>query len=68
MGNPDMYVGHIVSLTQQAFQPIIDSARRRGVTPENRFLVATVNHRLRKLVCYGADTRVTVRVSEVQLV
>lgn len=68
MENPDRYVGHIVSLKQQAFQPIIDSARRRGVTPENRFLVATANHRLRKLVCYGADVRVMVRVSEVVLV
>jgi hypothetical protein len=68
MENPDRYVGHIVRLEQNVFQRLIEQARRRGFVPDNRFLVATANRRLRKLVCYNADFRVTVSVSEVALV
>ncbi|HZV53895.1 MAG TPA: hypothetical protein VFF82_03060 [Rhodocyclaceae bacterium] len=68
MENPDKYVGHIVCLKQHVFQRIMTHARRQGITLDNRFLVATASHKLRKLVCYGADYRVTVSVSEVALV
>lgn len=68
MENPDKYVGHIVCLKQHVFQRVDGHARRRGITLDNRFLVAATSHRLRKLVCYGADFRVTVSVSEVVLV
>lgn len=64
----DKYVGHIVRLKQDVFQRIIALARRQGITPDNCFLVATVNRRLRKLICYGANFRITVSVSEVVLV
>jgi hypothetical protein len=64
----DQYVGHIVRLKQHVFERIITLARRQGVTPDNRFLVATVNRRLRKLICYGANFRITVSMSEVVLV
>jgi hypothetical protein len=68
MDNPDRYVGHIVRLEQNVFQRLIEQARRRGFVPDNRFLVASVNRRLRKLICYSADFRVTVSMSEVVLV
>lgn len=68
MDNPDRYVGHIVRLEQNVFQRLIEQARRRGFVPDNRFLVAAVNRRLRKLICYSADFRVTVSMSEVVLV
>ena len=68
MENPDTYVGHIVRLEQNVFQRLIAQARRSGNEFENRFLVATASRRLRKLVCYNADFRVTVSVSEVALV
>jgi regulator of extracellular matrix RemA (YlzA/DUF370 family) len=68
MDNPDRYVGHIVRLEQSVFQRLIEQARRRGFVPDNHFVVATASRRLRKLVCYNADFRVTVSVSEVALV
>lgn len=68
MDNPDRYVGHIVRLDQNAFQRLIEKARRRGLVPDNRFLVAAFNRKLRKLICYNADFRVTVSISEVALV
>lgn len=68
MENPDRYVGHIVRLEQHLFQRIVEHARRPGVAPDNRFLVASASRRLRKLICYNADFRVTVSVSEVALV
>jgi hypothetical protein len=68
MDNADRYVGHIVRLDQNAFQRLIEKARRRGFVPDNRFLVAAANRKLRKLICYNADFRITVSVSEVVLV
>jgi hypothetical protein len=67
MENPDRYVGHIVRLERNAFKRLVEQARRPGVTSDNRFLVATANRRLRKLICYSADFRVTVSMSEVVL-
>lgn len=68
MAELERYVGHIVRLKQHVFERIVALARRQGLTPDNRFLVATVNRRLRKLICYGANFRITVSVSEVVLV
>jgi hypothetical protein len=68
MENPDKYVGHIVRLEQNLFQRLIAQARQSGKELDNCFLVATASRRLRKLVCYNADFRVTVSVSEVVLV
>jgi len=68
MENPDRFVGRIVCLERSTFQKLVAKVRRPGATPENRFLVAAASRRLRKLVCYNADLRVTVSVSEVALV
>jgi hypothetical protein len=68
MDNPDRYVGHIVSLERHLFQRLTAQAGRTGCIPDNRFLVAAASHRLRKLVCYNADIRVTVSVADVALV
>lgn len=68
MVNPDTYVGHIVSLDRNLFRHLIAQAGRTGCTPDNRFLVAAASRRLRKLVCYNADLRVTVSITDVALV
>lgn len=68
MVNPDTYVGHIVSLDRNLFRRLIAQAGRTGLTPDNRFLVAAASRRLRKLVCYNADLRVTVSITDVALV
>ncbi len=64
----DGYVGRIVSLRQENFRPIVRRAQRRGHHDlENRFIVASVDGEMGKLICYGADVRVAVRVGEVAL-
>lgn len=68
MVNPDTYVGHIVSLDRNLFRRLVSQAGRTGFTPDNRFLVAAASRRLRKLVCYNADLRVTVNITDVALV
>lgn len=62
------YVGRIVRLNKMAFDEIKDRALRRGLSLENSFLVADVNRRLKKIVCYGANFRVVVSLSDVVLV
>lgn len=63
------YVGRIVRLNKDVFQPVVQRAQRRGVELENRFIVASISSdEMRKLICYGADVRVTVSTSEVALV
>jgi hypothetical protein len=67
MKNLEMYVGRIVRLKQQAFQEI--SRRAHGAaTLDNCFIVATVSREMRKLICYGANLRITVGVADVVLV
>ena len=61
------YIGRIVSLKQESFQPVVRRARRRGISVENRFIVAAVRSDMRKLICYGADFRVAVSAAEVAL-
>ncbi|MBU1236074.1 MAG: hypothetical protein KJ634_06280 [Gammaproteobacteria bacterium] len=68
MENPDKYVGHIVRLKPNVFQHLIEHACRSGIPPDNCFLVATASRRMRKLICYNADLRVTVSISDVALV
>ena len=62
------YVGRIVRLKKITFQEIKDRAVRRGIALENSFLVADVNRKLKKIICYGANFRVVVRFSDVVLV
>jgi hypothetical protein len=63
----DGYVGRMVSLKQENFRPIVRRAQRRGQDLENRFIVASIDAEMGKLICYGADFRVAVRAAEVAL-
>ncbi|MGE5468865.1 MAG: hypothetical protein ACM3Y9_15690 [Ignavibacteria bacterium] len=63
----ETYVGRIVSLRQESFRPVVSRARRQGMDLENRFIVASVNADMRKLICYGADFRVAVNAADVAL-
>lgn len=62
------YVGRIVRLNQHVFQEIKKRAIDKGHALENLFLVAGVNRSMRKLICYGANFRIVVDVSDVVLV
>lgn len=62
------YVGRIVRLNQIAFKEIKERAVRQGLALENSFLVAEVNRKLKKIICYGANFRIVVSLSDVVLV
>ena len=62
------YVGRVVRLKESAFREIVRRARRHGKSLENCFLVAGISAEMRKLICYGADLRIMVGVSEVVLI
>ncbi|MBS1227427.1 MAG: hypothetical protein H6R17_704 [Proteobacteria bacterium] len=66
--NLDKYVGRIVRLNQRAFREIAKRAKSKGTTLENYFLVSGVSRGMRKLICYGANLRITVGVADVVLV
>jgi hypothetical protein len=66
--NLERYVGRVVRLKQEVFQPVIRRAQRQGLALENCFIVAAVSREMRKLICYGADFRVAVGVAEVVLI
>ena len=66
--NLDKYVGHIVRLNQRAFREIAKRARNQGTALENYFLVSGVSRGMSKLICYGANLRITVGVADVVLV
>ena len=64
----EQYVGRIVRLNQQAFRELAKRAKKQGKSLENCFLVAEVSREMRKLVCYGANLRLIVGVSEIALI
>lgn len=64
----DQYVGRIIRLNQQAFQEICRRAKHQGETLENCFLVAKVNNGMKKLICYGSNLRIIVRVADVAFI
>lgn len=64
----DLYVGRIVRLNQLAFREIRNRAMRQGLALENSFLVAAVNRKLQRIICYGASFRIVVKASDVVLV
>lgn len=68
MKNLERYVGRVVRLKQQAFLEISRRAKQQGAVLENCFIVATVSREMRKLICYGANLRITVGVADVVLV
>jgi len=66
--NLHKYVGHIVRLNQNAFRKIAITAKSHGDALENCFLVAGVSREMRKLICYGANLRIIVGVTDVVLI
>lgn len=64
----DQYVGRIVRLNQRAFRELAKGAKEQGKSLENCFLVAGVSREMRKLICYGANLRLIVGVSEIALI
>lgn len=64
----EKYVGRVVRLNKATFEKIKEQADRSGEFLENYFLVASVSHQMRKLVCYGWNKRITVSLSDVALV
>lgn len=66
--NLDKYIGRIVRLNQRAFREIAKRAKSQGTSLENRFLVSGVSQGVRKLICYGANLRITVGVADVVLI
>ena len=64
----ERYAGRIVRLNHRAFQEITRRARNQGMALENCFLVAGVSREMRKLICYGANLRIIVDVTEVVLI
>jgi len=66
--NLDKYVGRIVRLNQRAFREIARRAKNQGAALENFFLVSGVSREMHKLICYGANLRITVGVADVVLI
>jgi hypothetical protein len=66
--NLEKYVGRIVRLNQQAFEKIRAQAKHQGQALENYFVVARVSSGVRKLICYGANLRITVDVADVAFI
>ena len=64
----EKYLGRNVRLEQRAFQRIAGKRRYFAERPENHFLVAAIDRRIRRLICYGANCRVAALADEVVLV
>ncbi len=64
----DEYVGRIVRLRKHAFKDVARFDLERGVSVQNRFLVAKVSAGKRELICYGENLRVTISARDVVLV
>ena len=64
----ERYVGRLVRLHNKAFLDITKSDKQSHKPPENCFVVASVGLGMRKLICYGANLRITVGVSEIVLI
>ena len=68
MGNKlDHYIGRNVRLKKSTFQKIAEGVNRRG-NLENLFVVAAIAHGMNRLICYGANIRVAVSLSDVVMV
>jgi len=62
------YVGCNVRLNEQALQRVMRRENRREEPRDNCFLVAATSRNMRELICYGADQRITVALSDVVLI
>ena len=67
MNKLDKYVGRMVRLNEETFRRIKGTHRWRPIE-ENNFIVATVSHEMRKLICYGGNIRIAVGASDVRLI
>lgn len=66
--NLEKYVGRVVRLKQQLFLDIASRAKHQGKVLENCFLVSAVSQEMRKLICYGANLRITVDADDIVLI
>ena len=64
----EQYVGRIVRLNKHVYEEIRIRAIRKGHALENSFIVTEVGQGVRKLICYGANLRIVVDVSDVVFV
>ena len=62
------YIGRVIRLRPAAFIDTMKRIGRTGQDLENRFLVAAINLKRKRLVCYGAQMRLLVAPCEVVLV
>ena len=60
-------IGRNVRLKCRTFEKIVDSAKESDAL-ENLFVVAAIARGMNKLVCYGANIRVVVSLSDVVLI
>lgn len=65
MRSPQELVGRAVRLKTQVFERVTRRSRPRDDGLENFFLVAAFDAGMRRLVCYGADCRVSISPDDV---
>lgn len=65
MRSPLDPVGRMVRLKTQVFERVTRRSRAPDDALENSFLVAAIDTDMRRLVCYGADCRVSVSPDDV---
>ena len=68
MNKLERYVGRTVRLNKLAFNEIVRCEKRPDQVLENYFLVAAVSKQMRKLICYGANARISVGIADVVLI
>ncbi len=65
MRSPQDLVGRVVRLKTQVFERVTRRSRTSGDALENFFLVAAFDGGMRRLVCYGADCRVSISPDDI---
>lgn len=55
-------------MNKLAFNEIVRCEKRPDQVLENYFLVAAVSKQMRKLICYGANARISVGIADVVLI
>ena len=60
-------IGRYVRLKSAVFQRILKHAKVSEPL-ENLFIVAAITYKMKQLVCYGGDQRITVPLADVVLV
>lgn len=65
MRSPQELVGRMVRLKTQVFERVTRRSRASDDALENFFLVAAFDAGMHRLVCYGADCRVSISPDDV---